>query len=378
MLRAAFALLSGMLMLPPAHAQPMPEAAMQLAARISSLLPRRATVWLDFQDRSSLAPGEFSTFRAALEQELKRAGLEIAAAAAQPESHLRITVSENTRGLLFVAAFGNGENPQVVMLPWNAPPASEPRPRVRIMKQAISEQSEPVLDILLLDSGNQLLVLSPGQVSRFHLVNGQWTADGVAAVTLARPIPRDPRGRMEILPSGLHLYVSGSSCAGALQPEFRLTCAPGNDTWPLNARDPALAVRWVADRNLLESDAARGPFYSAAAGWFAAANGRIQDRAGDPIPGADGWGSDLVSIENSCGIAATVLAAKAGDSPDQDQVQAYEMANGQAVPAGEPLTLPGAVTALWPAEIPGQATLVIRNSKTGRYEASRLGLACAE
>jgi hypothetical protein len=42
------------------------------------------------------------------------------------------------------------------------------------------------------------------------------------------------------------------------------------------------------------------------------------------------------------------------------------------------MILTGPITALWPAETAGQATLVIRNSKTGNYEASRLGLACAE
>ena len=48
------------------------------------------------------------------------------------------------------------------------------------------------------------------------------------------------------------------------------------------------------------------------------------------------------------------------------------------MPASEPMALPGPITALWPAETPGQATLVVRNSKTGNYEASRLGVACAE
>jgi hypothetical protein len=137
-------------------------------------------------------------------------------------------------------------------------------------------------------------------------------------------------------------------------------------------------VRWVTDRNLLEWDGVKGAFYGTAGGLFASANGRIQDRAGEPAPGAEGWGGDLAGIANSCGVNSLVLATRAGDGAEGDQIQAYEIANGQGRAARETMTLPGPVTALWPAETTGQVTLVIRNSKTGNYEASRLGVACAE
>ena len=71
-------------------------------------------------------------------------------------------------------------------------------------------------------------------------------------------------------------------------------------------------------------------------------------------------------------------SVSAGDAEDHDQIQAYEMVDGQAVAASDLLFLPGPVTALWPSETPGQSTVVIRNSKTGNYEASRLGVACTE
>jgi hypothetical protein len=40
--------------------------------------------------------------------------------------------------------------------------------------------------------------------------------------------------------------------------------------------------------------------------------------------------------------------------------------------------LPGPVTALWAAETGREVTLVVHNLQTGQYEASRLGLACAQ
>src|SRR5579864_4875223 len=102
MLRVAFALLFGWILPLPAQAQPMGEAAQQLAARISSLLQRRATVSLEFQNLTQLPPADSSSFRSALEEELRKAGLELVTTV-QPELRLRVTASENARGLLFVA-----------------------------------------------------------------------------------------------------------------------------------------------------------------------------------------------------------------------------------------------------------------------------------
>jgi hypothetical protein len=372
MSRVAFALLFCWMAPALLPAQPLGEAAGPLAARISSLLQRRTTVFLEFQNLTPLAPAEWSSFRGALEDELRKAGVETAATA-QPETRLRVTISENARGLLLVAETMNGESRQVAMLPWNAPPRAEAKARIKMTMQPIWEQAEPVLDLLLLDSGGALLVLAPGKVSSYRLANGKWTLAGVAAVSLTRPPARDPRGRLETGPSGLRVYLPGITCSGAPEPEVKLTCSAGNEGW----RDSGWQVRWQTNGNLLESDSVRGAFYSVASGIIAAAEGRIQDRSGEPVAGADAWGSDLATIGSACGVEPVVVAAKAGDGP-RDEVQAYEVTNGLARAVSEAVGLPGPVTALWPAETPGQLTVVIRNSKTGNYEASRLGLACAE
>jgi hypothetical protein len=377
MLRVGLALLFGMPMATLVQAQSMAEAAAQLAGRISSLVQRLTTVSFEFQNLTALTPAESSNFRAALREELRKNGLETTAAG-QSEVLLRVTISENVRGLLFVAGLTRGDAQVSTMLAWNRPPPNERKPRVKISMQPVLDQAEAVLDILLVDSGSQLLVLGPNKVSNYRLVAGQWTPTGIAGVSWARPLGRDPRGRLESSPTGFRVFVPGTSCNGTLQMDVKITCAPGNDIWPLNPRDPTLSVRWATDRNLLESDSARKPFYSAAAGWFANSEDRIVDPAGELLTGSEGWGSDISSMENPCGSGWMVLAAAAGDGADRDQVQAYEVVEGQAVAASDAIFLPGPVTALWPAETGAQSTLVIRNSKTGNYEASRLGLACAE
>ena len=341
MLRVGLALLFGTLLSPLVRAQPMGEAGTQLADRISSLLQRRATVSLEFQDLTAVAPAGSSSFQAALQQELRKTGVETTTAA-QPEI-LRVTISENVRGLLFVAAVSSGENRQVAMLPWSVPPATERKHRVRITIQPMLEQSEPVLDILLVDSASALLVLSPNKLASYRVDGGKWTPSAIVGVTWARPLPRDPRGRLENVSGGFRVFIPGTSCSGTLLPDFKVSCAPGNDTWPLNPRDSSIAVHWVTDRNVLEGSA-----------------------------------SELSPIENPCGAGWLMLGSAAGDAGDHDQIQAYEMVDGRAVAASDLLLVPGPVTALWPSETPGQSTVVIRNSKTGNYEASRLGVACTE
>jgi hypothetical protein len=316
MSRVAFALLFCWMAPALAPAQPLGEAAGPLAARISSLLQRRTTVSLEFQNLTPLAPAEWSSFRGALEDELRKAGVETAATA-QPEVRLRVTISENARGLLLVAETMNGESRQVAMLPWNALPRSEVKPRIRMTMQPIWEQADPVLDLLLLDSGSALLVLTPGKVSSYRPANGKWTVAGVAAVSLARPPARDPRGRMEIGPNVLRVYLPGVTCGGALEPEVKLTCSTGNEWW----QDSGWHVRWQTNGNLLESDSGRGAFYTAASGVVAAAEGRIQDGSGEPVAGSETWGSDLASIGSACGIESAVVTAKAGDGP-RDEIQA--------------------------------------------------------
>ena len=376
MARVVFALLFGWAIVAPLDAQPLGEAAAQLAARISSQLPRRATVSLDFQNLTAMTPADSSSFRGALEEELGKAGLQIMAT--PPETRVRVSISENTRGLLLVAELLSGENRTVVMLPWTAPPSAQTKPRLRILRKPVFDQSEPVLDLLLLNSDSDLLVLSPAAVSSFHMTDGKWAFIAAAPLSLARRPARDPRGRIENVPGGFRVYVPGTTCTGALQPALKIACTPGNERWPVNPRDASLAARWLTDRNVFESAGFQGAFYAAASGWFSTVDHRLVDRAGEPLAAPEPLGSDFASIESSCVPNAILLASDAGDSPDQDHARAYEIASGHATSASEPAAFAGPITALWPAETAGQVTVVVQNSKTGTYEASRLGLACAE
>ena len=79
MIRVTFALFFGSVLLLQAQNPPeqaMTDAASQLAARISSLLPRRATVSLELQNLTPLSATEWSSFRRLLQDELRKSGID--------------------------------------------------------------------------------------------------------------------------------------------------------------------------------------------------------------------------------------------------------------------------------------------------------------
>jgi hypothetical protein len=360
MIRVTFVLFFGWAMLLEAQAldktpeQSLAGIAAQLAARTSSLLPRRATVSLEWQNLSPLPPAEWSSFRSSLESELHKAGVQTAGvgtAATPPESgvsstlpRLRVTLSSDTRGLLLVAEVLAGDNRQVAMLPWTLPSSAQAKPRVSIATKLLWTQPEPILDLLLADSGSQMLVLSLNGVASYRSAGEKWTPSATASLVLPRPMPRDPRGRLESTAGGFEAFLPVATCAGSWNPELKLTCTSSVANWP-----GTLGTHWVADRNVLERDA--------------------------PTPSFEGWGSDWASIADPCGGAGTIAIASSPNT-EHDSVRAYLILDGQANPTSDPLPLPGPVTALWEAESPGQATLVVHNLQTGEYEASRLALAC--
>jgi hypothetical protein len=350
----------------------MTGAATQLAARISSLLPRRASVSLEARNLSALSAAEWSNFRNLLQDQLRKAG--VALEATPPDGRVRVSISDDARGLLLVAEVFLGVNRQIAMLPWALPPAAQPKPRISFSKKLLFTQPEPILDILLQDSASEMLILGTDKLSLYRLTGDKWIASGAASLVLPRPLPRDPRGRLQSAADGLHVYLPAATCQGTDKPELRLTCANGTELWP------DAQVHWVADRNTLAGDAVKTPFFSTANGIFAMSEGHILDRSGQPVAGAEGWGSDIAPLVDPCANGMALIASSA--NPDREEIRAYEIANGQALPASEPLPLPGPVTALWPGESGAGAdqgaTLVVHNLQTGEYEASRLAVACTE
>jgi hypothetical protein len=126
-------------------------------------------------------------------------------------------------------------------------------------------------------------------------------------------------------------------------------------------------------------------FYSAAplirdqsAWWLlAAVNGQVHllDGITDQVLDKLGWGSDIAAVRSGCGSGWQILATgNAGNR--SDRLRAFEVVGREPVPVGASIEMNGSVTALWTESAGVSAVAVVRNTETGRYEASRLSITC--
>lgn len=318
-----------------AWSQTSADALKQLAGKILAQAPARSTVSFSFDNRSSLAESDAGLMKASLEQQLRVGGLQVG----ESDAKLRVTLSEDPARYLFVAQLGA----DVAIVSWNKPPRPAVEYRVAIKRMPVWEQRDPILDVELSNGESNMAVLEKNRLVQYIKRDGVWQMDHATNTSLNVPMSRDPRGRI------------------------------GSDE----------TERLVPGRNYMDGGE-RGYFFTKAetgsGTLLAGIDGRtrLYGHRPEPLLTINNWGSDIAAIESNCGSNKQVLATAPTTDDLQDRVQAFELSAGSFSPASEPLTLPGHVTALWPAESPDQVTLVVHDRQTGMYEASRLSLACAQ
>ena len=352
----------------PGPAQTQADALRDLARRLSAALPRE-TLTLSAASEDA---------RRAVESELRALGVRTADTGGIP---VRITLSENLREHLAIAEAARGEEPLVLMTAWPREPArGAPPSALSLDKKLIWEQDAPMLDFSAQD--NLLLVLEPTRVAVYDRRENSWQP------RLALPIPpasfpRDLRGRLIAQRDTFQAYLPGMTCRGVLEPAPTLDCKPGETVWPLYS-GATLAARatFRPGRNFFEGPvtAVSGarlnlpPFYSAApapAGWVVATlDGRaaIFDAVFSPA-GMLPTSGDVAGTEAKCGAGRQVLQETGG------AVQLFEIAGSVPAAVGAPVEFPAPVIALWPAGA-ATASAITRDTKTGKYAAYSLSVAC--
>jgi hypothetical protein len=260
-------------------------------------------------------------------------------------------------------------------------------------------QDAPILDAALLSGGTpeHLIVLEPERVVLYRNENGHWQHEQTFPVVHTRAWPRDLRGRVVLDPEHLfEAYLPGVICSGALTSTLSMNCHEADDPWPLGNRPFSLHAFFSPARNFFTGVVVPGigvqntfkPFYAAAplpresyVLWLLASvdgSSHLVDGTNDLLMERINGGSDLVSVKSSCGSGWQVLASSKGDRSAGDALRAYEIADRQPVPAGEPLNFAGLITALWSKEDGSSAIAVERNLETGNYDAFSLAIFCSQ
>jgi hypothetical protein len=344
-----------------------------LAQKIAAVLKAREPISLVFNTASSDAT-------VAVERELHALGINTVA---QGGTVVKVTLSENFRGLVWVAEI-RGE---VVIEERLRPPEAAATVSLVIEKKKLLEQESRILDVAPL--GHGLLVLDAESVSVYE--NSQRKMS--IRLPISRPLPRDLRGRLFVQGDVYQAYLPGLTCNGNTANGLSISCRD-EGLWPLgpNAYGTLEPARNFFDERLILGDGLtrRMPAFLAAArfgangrdAWvFSGMDGRSHLYYYDAafVPGASwsGWGSDLVAIASECGTGTLLLTTGTGDDTTPDFVQAFELLDSAPHPVGDPLSFSGPVTALWAASEHGTALAVSRDLKSGRYAAFRLAIPCS-
>jgi hypothetical protein len=397
--RPSFPLLIILLLIgAPASGQSLDAAAHGLAAKIAALLKLRQPVTLSLHNVSSMTPAEAVTAEADLERELHSLGVATAESGqgttdAQRGAEVKVTISENLRGLAWVAEVQTADARAVVIEETPKPSPAAGATSMTIEKKLVLEQDQQILDLAI--AGRGLLVLDAEAVTMYEsAAAGGWQRKLSVRIPASRPWPRDLRGRIVAQGDAYQAYLPGLTCHGNAAGGLSITCRD-ESLWPIGAGLRMMGfARFTPARNYFDgrtiasngSQASVPPFFSVAGfqtgettAWALAGLDGQAHFYNTPIKNSVAWsalGSGIAGLESECGARSQVFATAAGDATATDSVTAYDIIDGAPRSTGQTVAFAGPVTALWPAAERGVAFAVSRDLKSGRYAAFRLAITC--
>lgn len=379
---------------PAASVEDRNAAARAFERKIAGKLKPGQSVTLSLQNMSSLSPDETALVRKELEMELRAQGLPVKAngrkSGEEGVAEIRVTLAENSQGLLWVAEIGQGENRAVVMqeVARTAKPESATNiPAMLLRSEKILEQGTPILDFKVVDlpagSATGLLVLELARVALYRLDQSHWQLREAAPLPTFDFPQRDLHGSLGIMRDySFVIVLPGKDCGGVFSETLRLQCSPWGGPhsviWPAPPPRMHLAASSYSVARIQEN----GQEMELDAETDGLARLFKSDDSKRPLATFAGWGSDLAGVKTGCGSGWQILVTRASDYTERDTVQAYEITGTQAMAVSPALELAGPVMALHAAETTDTAIAtdtalaVVRNLRTGRYEAQVLSISC--
>jgi hypothetical protein len=397
-------------LLPAARAANWEQPAGELAKQIAALAgpgPARLTIRND----SSLAASEIPPIRRLLEHDLR--GFGVVTGGSESATQIRVTLSENLQGGLWVAEVVEGTETRVTMLPVSlgstASPASGGASLTLRRTLAIME-TDPVLDAQIVSAGNvqRLVVLEPERIVTYtrsavgtsFVEAAEWVEDQRFSVAHTRPFPRDVQG--ELVPAQDHLfdaYLPGAMCSGTnTGAQVAVACGDSDDPWPVGGPiGSTQRAFYNSMRDSFTGVLAPGfgmeiaPFYQASdiprptgAGMLLnTLDGRvmlIENSTLKPVSGANDWGSDFAVVRSDCGSGVQVLVSGSGAAAAGDSLRAYEIVGREAIAMSASLPVDGVVTAVHAAGKEASAgtgaTVIVRKDAPLRYEVWNVSAFC--
>lgn len=323
-----------------APAATLEDSARELARKIAGALTAQDKVVLEFVNTSALSWNDQAQVEMALTGELQN-HVGMAITEGEETARVTVTLSENIKELVWTAVIRQGDTYRTVLFPALRPPAnpavSGSLPVV-LHAEKFWEGPQRTLDALTYSDDNaeswlallwsdSLVIQKVGSEIRFRL-----------------EIPADPPVSRE--PGGLLVHLGSTFAVGL---EWQM-CTMGLDT-----------------RTLTECHSTRGP---------ARARDPVELIFSSEVAFPPGKGGQAAKIRNECTGTDLFLLTGLGDDTEPDSIQAFQKSSSGAIAGSNEVYLPGPVVALhFLSEFP---RAIIRNLKTGNYEAYRLFTSCAQ
>ena len=354
-------------------------------------------------NNSNLPTGEIPVIRRSLEEDLRSLG--VLAGGAQSATLIRVTLSQNLHGGLWVAEVREGTEVRVAMVPVNldVPVTGPGGAALTLRRTLLLSEPEPILDTALFASAGEqrLVVLEPERILVFTRnaatisapgANPVWNQPRSFPIEHGRSYPRDIRGR--IVAAQDHLfdaYLPGVQCTGTNDgAQLSVSCADSDDPWQVTSTQRGF---YNAMRDNFTGVLAPGfgmrlpPFYSAAelpriggpATLLNTVSGRvllIDNGVAKAITGADDWGSDFAVVRSGCGSGAQVLVAGSGAATAGDSLRAFEVPGREAIPVSAALPVNGVIDSLSAAPDGTTATMIVRRDAPTAWEVWNVAAIC--
>jgi len=399
-----------------AQGGPWDRPAAEMAHRIADVLGP-ASAQVTWANLSKIPSASVPVIRHLVEGDLAADGVSVTAS--DSANAVRITLSEDAHGGLWVAEIQQGNETRVAMVSADIQPAAQPAvaQKIALKRDAVVRASHlkwksaaagersfsQILAAALADG--HLIVVTPSRVAVFNQSANEWVEADGAELGPARAATRDPRAIIIPSAEGFRAWAPGVSCTGVAPQgtgggtEWSIQCHASDDPWPLaqTAQDAWLKAFYNGGRDyftgvVTPASAVDLPaFYTAAVlpgrpAGTALLIGGIDSKVSlaeanelKPVAGTRDWGSDFAVVSAGCGASAEVIVSSSGEAAS-DSLRAFEISGQEASPASGPLDLGGAVMALWPAPDGKSVMTIVRvaleDGRRFEYEVDRVTASC--
>ena len=363
---------------------PLEDATRALARRVASTL-HGGIVSVAQQNLSALNGAEFSHLNEVFQEELLGRGVKIS----QNQGAVKVvfTVAGTIGGYMGVVQIERGDNSTTESEPLGrgADSVSSDAPSaITLHREFLFAQESPLVDVAFSVDRKSAYALGPEEIHLYALKGEQWESAGFEHLPAQLRLSRDLRGFLFLGADTNSAYLPGQLCRSSPAEHKDWTCEIYRELMPVRFVPPGSVTGKKAPWHSAARFEADGAVQVVLTGQDGLA--RLYTDGSEPVATVPDWGSEISSVKSGCATGWQILATGKNDWAAADTIQAFEIKDHAPRVVSQAVEFNGPVIALHnPSSSNSAETVdardavaVVHNLQTGRYEAYRLTVICAE